>query len=108
MILSDKGIKDEQRFSTLIDSLTYYNPNEMGAPTVELGPWQIKGDMAMAMGSFVSPVAEHFPQHDNIQTAHFQIVVPAAGNFCVQHTAYYTISITGVEVKRRSVNEFDR
>eukprot|EP01122_Echinamoeba_exundans_P005862 TRINITY_DN16032_c0_g1_i1.p1 TRINITY_DN16032_c0_g1~~TRINITY_DN16032_c0_g1_i1.p1 ORF type:complete len:371 (+),score=32.78 TRINITY_DN16032_c0_g1_i1:12-1124(+) len=39
----------------------------------------VSGSAQAAMGSFTSPVAEFLPNEKNIHTAHFQIIVPAAG-----------------------------
>ena len=50
-------------------------------PPVELRleEWTVSGSAQAAMGSFASPVAEFLPNEKNIHTAHFQIIVPAAG-----------------------------
>eukprot|EP01039_Chlorochromonas_danica_P006689 gene6689-7395_t len=72
-----QGLEDEEVFMEMVKAMDELEVSDLPREAIALGLWQRQGAVAVAAGTFHSPVARFLPAEGNVRTARIEVVLPA-------------------------------
>lgn len=72
-----QGLEDEEVFMAMVKAMDELDVSDLPREAITLGQWQRRGAVAVAAGTFRSPIARFLPPEDDVCTARIEVVLPA-------------------------------